>query len=222
MTSKQQDQEFWGDSPEPMRSRFATLAKSPSGRLAVTGLAIVLIATVGVFGFLGLAGGADAPAPVEAAPPASEPADAETAPLEAEIVTAAPEPVPLTDVFTFRDIFKPTVKAQKTAAPVPVAGTAAPAGAPATASGSTGASTSGVTQPTVGTAGDETLYAQDIITQDGETIAVVVYSGTVYELAEGERVGDSPWQVLEIQETAIVMLYGDTKVTVAIGQGISK
>ena len=48
------------------------------------------------------------------------------------------------------------------------------------------------------------------------------WNGTTYTLAEGEQVDDSPWKVLEINSDSVVMLFGDTRITLSTGQGITK
>jgi hypothetical protein len=67
-----------------------------------------------------------------------------------------------------------------------------------------------------------TLTLVDIVTEDGVRKAVLTLNGTTYTLAEGERVGDTPWQVQTINSGSVRMLYGDNAVTLSIGQGISK
>jgi hypothetical protein len=35
-------------------------------------------------------------------------------------------------------------------------------------------------------------------------------------------VGDTPWKVLSISDTSVVMLFGDDRVTISVGQGLTK
>jgi hypothetical protein len=72
------------------------------------------------------------------------------------------------------------------------------------------------------TTSDNSLVLNDITTENGTKKAVLTYGGTVYTLAEGESVGTSPWKVLKIYTSSVVMLYGDDRVTLTIGQGITK
>ncbi len=119
--------------------------------------------------------------------------------------TPAPE-VPNSEVFTFRDIFEPLLK------PIPEA------------SGDSTV-TPGTSVPTTDTANTYTpgtLFLQNIVSENGELLAVLIYDGTTYTLGEGERVGDSPWQVLEVRADSVVMLYGDTQVVLTVGQGVTK
>ncbi len=49
-----------------------------------------------------------------------------------------------------------------------------------------------------------------------------VWNGTTYTAGAGEVIGSSPWKVVEVGTDSVVMLYGDTQVTLSLGQGISK
>jgi len=119
--------------------------------------------------------------------------------------TPAPE-VSNSEVFTFRDIFEPLLK------PLPEAS-------------SDTTLTPDASEPTTDTANTYTpgtLFLQNIVSENGELLAVLIYDGTTYTLGEGERVGDSPWQVLEVRSDSVVMLYGDTQVVLTVGQGVTK
>ncbi len=122
---------------------------------------------------------------------ASSTTDAEASPVE-------PSDIPLSDIFTFRDIFEPLVK-------------------PAPSVEASGSSTE-----TSGTATGEagTLYLQDIVVEDGVTKAVLLYNGTLYSLPEGGVVTGTPWQVLSIGSSSVVMLYGDSQISLSVGQGV--
>lgn len=111
-----------------------------------------------------------------------------------------PEDVPIEEVFTFRDIFVPTIKASD----VP-------------SSGTSGSSTSSGTATTANTL---TLVA--IESENGEPVAVVTWNGKTYRLSEGESISGTPWKVLSINSNSVTMLYGDASVTLSVGQGISK
>lgn len=110
-----------------------------------------------------------------------------------------PETVPLGEVFTFRDIFDPLLKEESEG-------------------GSDGGGGSSA-QPDLE---QNTLYLQEIRSADGQPVAVLVYNGKTYELSEGERVEDTPWQVLSIESDRVVMLYGDSQVVLRVGQGVTK
>lgn len=100
------------------------------------------------------------------------------------------------DIFTFRDIFEPLIKP-----PVEQSTT----------------ETSTITDPE-----GDTLYLEDITSEDGAAVAVMLYNGTEHRLKVGGTIPDTPWQVLSIGDTSVVMLYGDSQVTLSIGQGTSK
>ena len=103
------------------------------------------------------------------------------------------------NTFTFRNVFRPTVKP------------AIPASETADASG-----TAGVNVP------PDTLYLQDVKVVDGEEVAVLIWNGQTYEAGEGESLGDTPWKVLSIDGNTVVMLYGDSRVTLTVGQAVGK
>lgn len=109
-----------------------------------------------------------------------------------------PAEIGLNDIFTFRDIFDPLLK-------------------PAPAQESTSTETSSTLVP--GEA--DTLYLNAIVVEDGVTKAVLQYNDTEYRLAAGETVGTTPWQVLSIGSSSVVMLYGDSQVSLSVGQGLT-
>ncbi|MDZ4063334.1 MAG: hypothetical protein U1E22_01590 [Coriobacteriia bacterium] len=119
-----------------------------------------------------------------------------------------PGGVPLSDLFTFRDIFEPLIvtpnasELETTTGSPTATTTTDPVDAPDTSS--------------------QTLYLQDIISDNGVAKAVLVFEGQEYTLAEGESIPDSPWEVLAIGTTSVTMLYGDVQVTISIGQGVTK
>ncbi|MHB9003203.1 MAG: hypothetical protein ACYC6C_03960 [Coriobacteriia bacterium] len=131
-----------------------------------------------------------------------------TAPVadDAQIIVE-PALVPLSDLFTFRDIFDPLLT------PV-VTGDGTGTG---TGGGTTGTGTDG-TGTFTGVA--NTLYLLDIVVEDGVTKAVMSLNGAEYRLARGETIPDTPWQVLSIGSSSVVMLYGDSQVTLSVGQGV--
>ena len=124
----------------------------------------------------------------------------------APVASAAATPAILTvtdeDVFTPRDPFIPVVL------PAP------PAAAASTSGGSTGGS---ITSPS-----SNTLYLINIVSSNGGSLAQLDYKGVVYKLAAGESIPNSPWKVLSINAAArtVTMLFGDERVTVALGEGV--
>lgn len=110
------------------------------------------------------------------------------------------------EVFTFRDIFKPLLSKATSA-------TASATGTPSSSSSST--ATSGTSTP-------GTLYLTDISSENGAYAGTFVLDGKTYKLGNGKQVGSTPWQVVTLSSGSAVMLYGDTRVTITVGQGISK
>jgi hypothetical protein len=53
-------------------------------------------------------------------------------------------------------------------------------------------------------------------------LATFKWNGVTYAVAEGEQVDSSPWQVVMIAEDSVLMLYGDTQVTITVGHSVSK
>ncbi len=51
---------------------------------------------------------------------------------------------------------------------------------------------------------------------------VFVWNGVTYTEGAGGTIDSSPWKVLEVNSDSVVMLYGDTQVTLTVGQGVSK
>lgn len=80
----------------------------------------------------------------------------------------------------------------------------------------------------------DTLYLLDILTGTSETAAQFYYNGidhnTTTEFAstdhvvvkEGERLENTPWRLLSIGVTTVTLQYGDSTVTLSVGQGIKK
>ncbi|MDA3935498.1 MAG: hypothetical protein PF636_01345 [Actinomycetota bacterium] len=121
---------------------------------------------------------------------------------EEKYVPSSPKPVELKSVFTFRPIFTPLAFPPEE----PEVGTT---------TGTDGGTTTVVTSGT--------LYLRAILVfDDGHSEADFLYGDTNYVLAVGERIPDTPWEVLSIGTNSVVMLYGDTQVTLIAGQTITK
>lgn len=118
-----------------------------------------------------------------------------------------PSEVPLSAIFTFRDIFNPLIK------PEPEEESTS------TVTPGSGTSTPGTPGSTVGE--PDTLYLQDIVVENGVSKAVLLLNGATFTLAEGEAISGTPWLVLDISTGAVTMLYGDSQVTLVVGQGVS-
>jgi len=187
--------------PEATKSSFLS---TTTGKIVIGGVALLLVlGAVGAAVFFFVIGGALKGAVDQAVklPPISQSATSTAA------VANPVEPVErsLASTFTFRNIFAPTVKRTIEA----TAGTS---------SGSTDSSGTGtsVSVPS------NTLFLQSIISENGEPMAVFIWNGQTYTVGEGEQVGTSPWKVLQINSDSALMLYGDSQVTLSVGQGVGK
>jgi hypothetical protein len=174
---------------------------SSTGRLIVGGILLfVVVVVAGAFLFFSLLNSsapstAPAPGPVVPAPAASS--------AEA----TRPPDLPLDETFTFRNVFAPSVKA-------PVAVTVSTS---SSSSESAGSGESSVTNVPA-----NTLVLESIVTESGRKVASLFWNGTTYKLHNGDRVDDSPWQVVTIYSDSVLMLFGDSRVTLTVGQGFSK
>lgn len=204
-TSAPEDLDLLEAQPQP--GGLKGFFKTSTGRLVGGGLAFVLVlgalSAIAFVFFLqpgdgGLeplvtpAGGVEAPTTTSA--------DEEEA--------AARSTKPLSSTFVFRDIFVPTVKPT-------IESTGTPSGSGTTTpSGESPGGSAGIPA--------DTLYLESISTVDGTPVANLVWNGKTFQAAEGDQLEGTPWQVLEISSNSVVMLYGDTRVTLTVGQGISK
>ncbi|MRS13153.1 MAG: hypothetical protein EG823_08840 [Actinobacteria bacterium] len=132
--------------------------------------------------------------------PATSTSGEATSTAGADVPAPAAE-LPNSEIFTFRDIFVPLLK-------------------PLTAATTTGTSTG--TTDTVTPTSSNTLYLDGVVTENGVLMAQLRWNGTSYSLAAGGTIPNSPWQVLRVSSTSVTMLYGDTQVTLSVGQGITK
>lgn len=180
-----------------------------TGRIVVIGgalVAVIIIAVVvGLFvinsGFFGQGGAAVVEQPVPVGGIASKSASETGAPI------VDPPSKPLESSFTFRNVFAPTLK-RPTEATLTVGGSST--------SGSSSTSSDTVNVP------DDTLFLESIQTTNGEKTATLIWNDQKYTVGEGDTIADTPWKVLEINDESVVMLYGDTEVTLTVGQGLSK
>jgi hypothetical protein len=65
-----------------------------------------------------------------------------------------------------------------------------------------------------------TLTLLEIIEENGDLQAVLQLGTNKYTLGSGETITGSSWQVVSVGSSSVVMLFGDTQVTLSIGQGI--
>lgn len=69
---------------------------------------------------------------------------------------------------------------------------------------------------------DTSLVLVDIVSDNGVAKGVFKYKGVEYTLGKGETVDSSSWQVVSVGSSSVVMLFGDDRVTLYLGEGISK
>jgi len=205
------------DSPSGFASFFATT----TGKLVVGAVALILVVgIVGAIAWAFLFNGSAAPQRPPTGATIINPASS-VASASSNAISAAPivEPAekPLGSTFTFRNVFAPTLKEEF---PPPDPATASSTTA-SSGSSTSGSSSSSTTTTTVKVPKD-TLYLQSIQTVNSSKTATFIWNGTSYTLKEGESIPDSPWKVLSIGDSSVVMLFGDTQVTLSTGQGLTK
>jgi hypothetical protein len=193
--------------PVPAPERKPGFLSSTAGKILLAVIALFLLlaiagVVVGIFAVGGISGwlksGSVTVAPTSGA--ASTTTTTTTAVVAAVPIVEPPQK-PLSASFTFRNVFAPSIK------------TPVPASAEATSGSS---STAGSTDS------PDTLYLIDIVSTDGESQGVFVWNGVTYTEGAGGKIDSSPWKVLEVGTDSVLMLYGDTQVTLTLGQGISK
>lgn len=192
------------------QGRVMTFLATRAGRGLLMGIAalllVVIASTVVLLAMTVLDNSATVP-PIETAvkPGAAAPATSAPSPTaEPEVPPTPAVRVPNTEVFTFRDPFKPIPLPKKAVE----------------ASSSTSTSSGPVLDP-------NTLYLDDIITENGTPKARLLLGGNTYTLAEGEELVTGPgesvyWRVLHIRSSSVVMLFGDEQVILTAGVGVSK
>jgi len=187
---------------EPAKQGFLN---TTTGKLVVGGVAIVLIlgAIGAAFFFFILNGAVDGSVQLTTSATGSSTA---TSSVEATQTPENPAERSLASTFTFRNVFAPTVKRTYESA---------------TTTSDTASTDSSGTGASVDVPAD-TLYLQSIISENGEPKAVFIWNGQTYTVGEGEQVADSPWKVLQINSDSVLMLYGDSQVTLSVGQGVGK
>lgn len=190
--------------PEPKPAGgLRAFARTTVGRIviAVVGLslvgAILAVVAVVLLSFLGERDAQDAApqAPVEIPAGAPEGSADGTRPVKAKEATMVPPPVPNSEVYAFRDVFSPLLTRYEP--PTTEADTATPVFV------------------------QGTLYLIDIVTEDGIRKAVLLWNDVRYTLPAGGTIPKSPWLVVEVGDGSVVMLYGDTPITLYVGQGMA-
>jgi hypothetical protein len=183
-----------------------------TGRWVIIGVALVVVAGIAGFVLLTVMNsgffGQSAPVVQQTVPIGSLAASSSAAATTAAPITN-PQSRPLESSFTFRNVFAPTLK-EPTDLPTNTTGS------------STSSSSSSTTDADSIDVPADTLYLVSIQTSNGEKTATFIWNNQSYTAAEGGTLAGTPWQVLEINDESVVMLYGDTEVTLTVGQGLSK
>jgi hypothetical protein len=201
-----------GDTPE-QKSGFAAFISTTTGRLIVGAVAILLVlGALAAIAFVFVLS-PDDPELDTLVPPAGAVVTTSTVSTDATVTAVSTKP--MSSTFAFRDVFEPTVK------PTPVA-TTSTGGSSETTGGSTPTEGGDAAPDETPDIPEDTLFLKTVTTADGEPVAVLIWNGQTYEAVEGETLADTPWEVLDISGNTVVMLFGDTRVTLTVGQGIAK
>ena len=186
--------------PKP-KSAFVTFVTSSTGKLIVGGLVLfVAVVVLGALAFFFLFNaGSQNPVAIKIPGGRSKPA------TETVVPTNPPEQ-PLDETFTFRNVFAPTVK---------------PAKEPVTTTASSNTNTTSTTPGSTTNGPKDTLILKSITVESGERVATFEWNNAEYPSKEGDVVDSSPWKVITINSDSVVMLYGDSRVTLTVGQGFS-
>lgn len=169
--------------------------------LGVLGIIAGIVVAVVMF-VLGPATVGEGELPVTPVTPTEQPSGSGTTTESVAVAGPAAE-VANSEIFTFRDIFDPLIK-------------------PAAVPDAPGGGTTTTDPDTVTARTDNTLYLDEVITRDGDLVAVMMLGDEAYELSEGESIPGTPWRVLRITSTQVTMLYGDAQVIIGLGEGITK
>jgi type IV pilus biogenesis protein PilP len=194
----------------PVSSRRPSFFATDTGKVIIAAVAVfLLLVVVGVAAFFYFMQAPDILVEVPQKPGTAVPGQSDEETPEA---AEAPAEVPLSDVFVFRNIFAPSVKA-----PAPpkdsTTNTNTNGGGSSTGGSSTGGSSVGA----------NTLLVQSIQTQDGELVATVAWNGKTYDLRKGDTIPGSPWKLVDITESVATFIYGDSSpIALPIGTSISK
>lgn len=197
-----------------IQTRLRGFLNSTTGKFVLGGIALVVVLVV--VGFFAYTYFFSAPSkPTAIVTPARSGSTTSSVSIVPTAALAPVEPPerPLSSSFTFRNIFAPTqAPAQPAIAPTSSV-TAASTGSSAQGSTST-SSTPKVAK--------DTLFLESIQTQNGKRTATFIWNSFHGALSEGESIPNSPWQVLQIGTSSVVMLFGDTQVSLSTGQGLTK
>lgn len=194
------------DSPKTAGGRLGAALSTSRGRIVAGGIGLVVmlgLLAVVVFVFLLKPDGPAIPPVVKASS-----TTATTTPVSQAPPVNRPAKA-ISGEFAFRDIFEPTF------VPKP--------------EGTTSSTTTGTASDGTGDTGSsanandaDTLYLVAVATVDGHPTGSFLWNGETFQAAAGEQLGTTPWSVVDIDGDSVTMLYGDSRVTLTVGQGLSK
>jgi hypothetical protein len=73
-----------------------------------------------------------------------------------------------------------------------------------------------------GTDISQNIVLTAITREHGIIYGVFQYNGVEYKTQAGEKIGSSPYQVLDVGDGSATLLYGDDRLTIALGEEIAK
>jgi type IV pilus biogenesis protein PilP len=195
--------------PKPPNPVLVFLGSS-TGRLIIGGVFLfAVVVAAGAFLFFSLLNSGGPSAPATSTTPGS------TGTTQTAVEATRPPDVPLDETFTFRNVFAPTVK-------IVVVATSTVSSTSTASSTTTSTSSKSTTGTPSSTAASGTLVLTKIVTESGKPTATFTWNGGTYKAQEGDRIDSSPWKVLTIYSDSVLLLYGDSRVTLTVGQGYTK
>lgn len=181
-------------SEEPKRQSFFSTNAGKTVIATVAVLVLLVVAGVALFVFF-IQGSSTSVEP----PAATSGAAGSVSVTVEESAVVSPTEKSLSSTFAFRNLFEPSVDA-----PAP----------PTEESDSDEEAT---------TAGSDELVLVSIQTTDGELTATFSWEGTEYTVAEGEQLGSTPWEVVDISSDSASVIYGDSSaIELTVGSGVNK
>ena len=189
---------FGAEMPAPPTAEKSGFLSTTRGKVivivgAVFGLG--LIAALGVGAFLLFFVNEAGDALQQAIDDASVTTTSTPAGEESDGMPVEPEPVALSEVFTFRDIFVPLIVIVE--------------------------EEEDLEEQEYPDIDPDTLYLHEIVEREDGLYAVLIWQNQPTEVPLLGEILGSPWRVLEINTDSVTMLYGDEQITLIVGQAIS-
>lgn len=115
------------------------------------------------------------------------------------------------DVFQPRDPFQSPIEEE-------TATTTAPASSTTETASSTSTSTANTSSQTA----TKLLLLESTYNKDGQMYARMKYGEDSYEVKAGDQIDTSSYKVLKVENSSVILLYGDDQLTLAVGQEVYK